>query len=202
MRTTQLSIPILLYVLLMPGAFAQEGLGDAHIAIENPSELPPREINKIYDELKDRMAEAYAIAKLPAIHNYQSWKRYNATPYLSATHGQRFVNNYANSTGDVYGSLPIGQRHPTGTVLAKDAITVTADGKSFPGALFVMEKMAVGANPSTADWRYFVVNPDGSLFGDTNGEEPELVDYCHACHQAKAKQDYVFGVPEEFQQKP
>ena len=36
-------------------------------------------------------------------------------------------------------------------------MTVTDEGKIYPGAMFVMEKLAQGANPETADWRYIMV---------------------------------------------
>lgn len=192
----------LLFCMLATAAPAQDGVGSAHLPIDNPSELPPAQLEQIYNELKQRMAEGYALSKLEIIDDYQSWRRYNTAPYLSATHGLRFINNYANEKGRGYGTLSVGQSLPAGTVLAKDAMTLTADGKNFPGALFIMEKLPAGANSETADWRYLVVNPDGSLFGDTKGDEPELVDYCHACHESKADQDYVFLIPEEFRVKP
>ena len=179
-------------------SFAQEDAETAHIAVENPADLSMDEANKIYDALKQMLADGYAPAKMDLIENYQSWKRYNSAPYLSATHGQRFVNSYANELGGNYGQLKPGETYPEGTVFAKDTITVTDEGKNFPGAMFIMEKLASGSNPDTADWRYIMVIPDGSIFGDTTGDEPELVEYCHACHEARADDDYVFYVPEEF----
>lgn len=202
MRKSASSLFVLIFVALWHQAAAQDDLGNAHLTIENPSTQPPDQIERIYDGLKERMAQGYALSRLPFIDDYQSWRRYNTAPYLSATHGQRFVNNYANPVGEVYGSLTKGEEHPAGTILVKDAVTVTDEGRSFPGALFVMEKLASGTRPKTADWRYIVVNPDGSLFGDTIGDEPQLVDYCHTCHAAKANRDYVFGVPEAFRVRP
>ena len=183
-------------------SYAQEDAETAHIAVENPAELSKDEANKVYDSLRQTLAERYAPAKMKLIENYQSWKRYNSAPYLSATHGQRFVNSYANEVGSDYGRLDPGETYPVGTVFAKDTITVTDEGKNFPGAMFVMEKLAAGKNPETADWRYVMVIPDGSIFGDTIGDEPELVDYCHACHEARAEDDYVFYVPEEYRILP
>ncbi len=194
--------PLLAAIIVLFAGFAplnaQVSIGDAHLAIENPAELSKEDANRIYNGLMAQMADGYGMSRLEIIADYQSWKRYNTAPYLSATHGRRFVNNYANTTGETYGSLAEGESHPPGTVLAKDSITVTADGKTYPAAMFVMEKLAAGLSPKTADWRYLVVNPDGSLFGDTMGEEPELVKYCHACHEAMDSLDYVFFVPEDY----
>lgn len=196
-----LSAGLILVLASLP-SIAQEDAETAHIAVENPAALTQEQANQIYQALKQTLADRYAPAKLDLIDNYQSWKRFNSAPYLSATHGQRFVNNYANEHGRDYGQLKPGETYPEGTIFAKDTITVTDQGKNFPGAMFVMEKLPVGKSPQTADWRYVMVIPDGSIFGDTTGDEPELVEYCHACHIAKARQDYVFYVPKAFRISP
>ncbi|MEP1208263.1 MAG: cytochrome P460 family protein [Rhizobiaceae bacterium] len=193
----------LLLSLLSPAVLqAQEDAETAHIAVKNPADLSQAEANRIYDALKQTLEERYSIAKLGLIDGYQSWKRYNSAPYLSATHGQRFVNNYANQLGADYGKLGEGETYPAGTIFAKDTITVTEEGKNFPGAILVMEKLAAGKSPPTADWRYVMVIPDGTIFGDTIGDEPELVEYCHACHEAVADDDYVFFVPDDYRISP
>jgi len=184
-----------------PG-MAQEDGERAHVTVKNPASLSASQANRIYDELKERLSERYAMSKLEITSGYQSWPRYNSTPYLSSTHGQRFINSYANALGKDYGKIKGNARYPVGTVFAKDSITVRSEGKIFPGALFVMEKLKAGANSETADWRYVMVIPDGSIFGDTIGDEPELVKYCHACHEAKANADYVFYVPRKYRIRP
>lgn len=171
---------------------------DSHIAIENPASLSKSEANQIYDKLKESMAESYALSRLSIIKDYQSWKLFSDAPYVSATHGQRYVNSYANEIARNYGALQTGETLPVGSVLAKDSITVLEDISVYAGALFVMEKLPEGRSPATADWRYVMVIPDGSLFGDTHGERSELMTYCHECHLAVAEQDYTFFVPEEY----
>jgi len=178
-------------------ASAAEG-EDAHIAIENPAELSKEEANAHYRGLSRRMARGYAAAQLDLIRNYQSWPLFNDAPYISATHGQRFVNSYANRMAHNYGTLEEGEELPMGSVLAKDSMTVTDEGRIHPGAMFVMEKLAKGTSPDTADWRYIMVLPDGSLFGDTMGSRADAVAYCHTCHELVAERDYTFFVPEEY----
>ncbi len=197
LKQTIYSLFAIAFVLLAFNAEAQEVPG-AHLAIKNPAILEKSEINKVYDELKERMAGGYDLSKLPIIKNYQSWKQYNNQPYISATHGQRYVNNYANRLVTNYGKLKKGGAYPVGTVFAKDTITVTSQKKTYPGAIFIMEKLAKGKSPETADWRYVMVLPDGSMFGDTVGDQPEEVEYCHACHIQKSRQDYVFFVPKKY----
>ncbi len=188
--------------LLLVGAsvlFAQTTDEDAHLAIENPAELTKDEARGHYKSLARRMARGYAAAQMDLNRNYQNWPLFNDAPYISATHGQRFVNSYANRMAHNYGTLQEGEVLPVGSVLAKDSMTVTDEGNVHPGALFVMEKLPAGTNPDTADWRYIMVMPDGSLFGDTMGNRADAVAYCHVCHEAVADRDYTFYVPEEFQ---
>ena len=178
-------------------AVAQEG----HPTIENPANLNPEEIEAVYQKLKEEMASSYALAGEVSISNYQTWKRYNTSPFVSATHGNRYVNSFANAFGKDYGRLPAGAKYPVQTVFAKESITLTEDGKILPGFLFGMEKLSKNASSETGDWRYFVVGPYGSMYGDTTGDEPELVEYCHGCHIARSESDFVFFVPDEFQIK-
>lgn len=201
-----LSNPHVLVVLLgaglvagtAPALRAQSEPHESHIAIPNPAGLSKAEAVRIYHEIRSRMAGGYALSQLKIIEDYQQWQIFNVAPYVSATHGQRYVNSYANETAKDYGTLKEGETLPAGSVLAKDSITVTDDGRVFPGAMFIMEKLAAGTSPETADWRYVMVIPDGSLHGDTVGERPELVTYCHECHLNVKDRDYTFYVPEDY----
>jgi hypothetical protein len=171
---------------------------DAHLAIENPAELSKEEAEAFYRSLTRRMARGYAAARMDLIRNYQNWPLFNDAPYISATHGQRYVNSYANRMAHNYGTLLEGEALPMGSVLAKDSMTVTDEGNVHPGAMFVMEKLPEGTSPDTADWRYIMVLPDGSVFGDTTGDRSAAVAYCHDCHEQVADRDYTFFVPEEY----
>lgn len=198
-RFVSISISAAAFAALVVSNAVAESTGEnAHIAIENPAELSKDEALRIYQSLQKRMARGYDAAHLDQLLNYQNWPLFNDAPYISATHGKRFVNSYANRMAHNYGTLQAGEKLPLGSVLAKDSITVTDEGNVHPGALFVMEKLAPGASPDTADWRYIMVLPDGSLFGDTMGERASAVAYCHSCHEMVADRDYTFFVPEEF----
>jgi len=189
---------IFVCVSLGTAATAQDQDLDSHIAIDDPAELSKDDASKLYTALKNRMAARYAMSEMPEIRDYQNWPVFSSAPYLSATHGQRYVTNYANKTAAGYASLQPGEKLPAGSVLVKDSITVTSNGSVFPGALFGMEKLAAGTSRKTADWRYFMVIPDGSVYGDTTGDNPDLMTYCHECHLAVADRDFTFFVPEDY----
>ena len=123
-----------------------------HFKIERPRHLDSADALALYENIRDEMHRVYVRVGLPEIADFSNWRRYNAAPYVSATHGQRYVNNYANSLARAYGRFEQSGPMPEGAVLAKDSFTVTQGGDVFAGALFVMEKMAPGFHPPSHDW--------------------------------------------------
>jgi hypothetical protein len=43
--------------------------------------------------------------------------------------------------------------------------------------------------------------PDGSFFGETNGENAERVEFCIGCHLAREKYDHLYFVPSKFRKR-
>ena len=165
-----------------------------HFRVPNPKKLEPDEAAAIYERIVDDMAAGY---RLSGRKVYEGWRRYNRMPYLSATHGRRYVNNYANQRARAYGRFERAGRLPVGSLLAKDSFAVTRDGEIHAGPLFIMEKMAEGFNYVSGDWRYTMIMPDGSVFGTTNGENAGAVEYCIGCHLAVERQDHLYFPPPE-----
>jgi LysM repeat protein len=132
---------------------------------------------------------------------YQGWERLNTMPYISATHGSRYVNNYPGAeAAGAYGRFEeVGDAMPVGGRIAKDSFTVSPDGRVGVGPLFIMEKMAGGFDQASRDWRYTMIMPDGSLFGMTGGQGSQNVQFCAECHALVADdQDSLFFMPEEY----
>jgi hypothetical protein len=137
-----------------------------------------------------------------ALPIYRTWRRYNKTPYRSATHGERFVNNYGNAVAKSYSDYEAAGTMPAGAILAKDSFAVTTRGDVFLGPLFLMEKMAPGFNATSRNWRYSMIMPDGSLFGVTNGESSKRVTFCITCHESAGNEnDHLFLVPNDYRVK-
>ncbi len=90
---------------------------------------------------------------------------------------------------------------PAGAIIAKDSFVVAKDGSLTLGPLFVMEKMEKGFSYVSGDWRYSMVMPDGSIFGKTNGENAERVEFCIGCHLAREKYDHLYFVPSKFRKR-
>ena len=148
------------------------------------------------------MIQAAAVTGMAATiaQDYQGWERLNTAPYVSATHGSRYVNNYPGpEAAEAYGQFEEIGAMPAGGRIAKDSFTVSPDGRVAVGPLFSMEKMPEGFNPASADWRYAMIMPDGSLFGVTNGQGSQNVQFCAECHAIVADtQDSLYFMPEEY----
>ena len=173
-----------------------------HLREANPADLGPDEAEQAYSQLIARMDAGYRVSGDAVAARFRDWPRYNTGPYRFATHGRRFVNNYANETARAYGDFEAAGRLPVGSVIAKDSFTASADGQLRPGPLFLMEKMEIGFNYVTGDWRYTMIMPDGVVFGVTKGENEERVEFCIGCHLSREEFDHLYFVPEAVRARP
>lgn len=160
--------------------------------------LTADEARDAYACVQAAMAEGYAKSGHHWASAYSSWKNYAARPYVSDTHGARFVNNYANARGAAnYGLFEDAGPAPEGTVLAKDSFTVKG-GRVAAGPLFLMEKMAAGFDADTRDWRYTLILPSGKVVGSTGGAGAGKVAFCAECHLSVEEQDSRFFLDESY----
>jgi hypothetical protein len=166
-------------------------------------ELTAAELKAVYDCLKPELIQAYGEAGILAAKRWGKWTQFSSVSYRSDTHGGRFVNNAANRIAkDTYAQYENVKRMPIGSMLAKDSFVVNANGTVAPGPLFTMEKMTVGFNEATADWRYAMVMPNGTLFGITGGQNAAGLKFCHDCHQAAGEDnDMMLFMPEEYRKQ-
>lgn len=169
-----------------------------HFRVRNPADLKPKEAIEIYNIIVSALKAGYERSGHPVAGMYQGWKRYNTAPYLSMSHGNHYLNNYANSTAKAYGAFEAAGTMPVGSIIAKDSFTVTTSRGIVLGPLFISEKMPSGFNYVTGDWKYTEILPDGTVLGETNGEGAERVEYCIACHLAAEKQDHLYFIPKKY----
>jgi len=145
------------------------------------------------------MVDAYGKSGSGTAKEYASWARFSANAYVSDTHGARYVQNYANIYGQkAYSQFEEVGTMPTGSVLAKDSFKVNKNGTLTIGPLFLMSKMSTGFASGRGDWKYTMIMPDGSTFGETGGSGSANVEFCSECHAAADDQDYLFFVPDEL----
>lgn len=171
-----------------------------HYRLRNPQTLDAERGAEIYEIVRAGMTVGYSLSGLDIARNYQNWRRYNNAPYLSATHGNHYLNNYANEVARAYGDFEGAGRLPVGSVIAKDSFSVTESGGILLGSLFIMEKMPQGFSYVSGDWKFTLVKPDGTIFGATNGAGSARVEYCITCHLSRERYDHLYFVPRAFRQ--
>ncbi len=166
------------------------------------AEVTDAEAVAVYDCLLKELKAAYAKSDNDIALSYMSWPRYSKQAYLSGTHGNRYVQNYANAEARAYGAYEKAGTMPVGSAIAKDSFAVTADGKVTIGPLFLMEKMNAGFSPSSGDWRYTMIMPNGSVFGTTLGAGGAKVRFCAECHMSVTPDvDSMMFMPDEYRIK-
>lgn len=138
-----------------------------------------------------------------------SMTRVNREPFLSPTHGRRWVNVYVNAVG--LRAYQAGEDLPVGSIVVKESFE---DGGGRPdltrrGPVFVMERRAAGYAPDRGDYWYALhwAQPTGPNARLPNGQAlPPLywrgrsarVQYCENCHSAY-EPNRMGGVPREQQ---
>ena len=163
------------------------------------AELTAGEARKAYDCLIKDLVAGYSKSGLTVAGHYKDWKNFSNQPYVSDTHGGRYVNNYGNSLASSYGKYEKAGRMPVGALLAKDSFVAKANGKLAAGPLFLMEKMPAGFNTDSGNWRYTMVLPNGQVFGTTNGAGSAKMKFCYECHMSVAEeQDSLMFLPDEY----
>jgi len=201
MRTTRLIAAAALLAVafvLRPAVGQDEDVPVGHFTITNPASLTKSQAEAIYQKVFEQMARGYQVSHRREAMEYVKWTRYNTAPYVSATHGARYVSNYANAKAKAYAKYENAGTFPVGAIIAKNSFTATDDGQLHAGPLFTMEKMPASFNAESGDWKYVMIMPDGSFFGETNGEGSENVRFCIGCHAAMQHQDHLFFIPDEY----
>ena len=83
------------------------------------------------------------------------------------------------------------RRIPFGATIAKDSFAVDQSGAFMSGPLFIVEKLPVGFNSVSGDWRYTLIQPHGSVSVRTNGDHADKVAFYVSCHLAAGKKPPV-----------
>jgi len=163
------------------------------------AELTAAEARTAYDCLVKDLVAGYVKSGLAVASHYKDWNVFSNQPYVSDTHGGRYVNNYGNALAASYDKYEKAGRMPVGALLAKDSFAAQGNGKVAAGPLFLMEKMAAGFNKDSGNWRYTMVLPNGQVFGTTNGAGSAKMKFCYECHMSVAEeQDSLMFLPDEY----
>ena len=161
-------------------------------------DLTDAEAKLAYNCIIKEMQAGYAKSGMKVAAQYVSWKSYATRAYQSATHGGRFVQNFANAKAKNYGKFEDAGKMRHGAQLTKNSFAAMPDGKLAAGPLFLMEKMKTGWNIESGDWKYTMVMADGSTFGETKGTNAAGMQFCIECHASAEDEDYMLFIPDEY----
>jgi hypothetical protein len=170
-----------------------------HFRLKHQQKLTPQRAGEIYAIVRPALQLGYSRATSSVAANYQNWRRMNTTPYLSATHGNHYLNSYVNEIGAAsYLRFEAAGKMPIGAIIAKDSFSMTTAGEILLGGLFLMEKMPGGFSDLADDWKYTFIQADGTLFGETNASGSKRVEYCISCHLAAPHPSHLWFMPKAF----
>jgi hypothetical protein len=121
----------------------------------------------------------------------------NAQEYTSSLAATSKINVWVNKIGfaDYSGIEPeVSNSHHTvapGPVIVREVFDMTGAVTK----LTLMVKGPAGYNPTVGDFWFGVTNPDGTPMMDNGGQQMGKLTTCFACHQARASDGFLFGVP-------
>ncbi|SDT94321.1 cytochrome P460 family protein [Stappia sp. ES.058] len=191
---------------LAAGVFAlASGAAQAACDVDKPGyELTLQEAAQVYHCLEKELHAGYVQGDkrwIPSdfVTGYRGWKAASDFPAAPGFHGKRFLVTFVNPVGEAE-YMQFKEENvtmPVGSVLAKESFTINDDGKVSKGPLFLMQKVAEGTSPATADWYYMAVMPGGAPMA------VDVVSACSECHQGNFGQRDGMAYPiEEARAKP
>ena len=145
--------------------------------------------------------DSSAYGPLETGSDWATYEKVSTTPWVSKTHGGRFVETYVNAVGAAaYKSdAPV----PEGTVIVK--ISWENEGgkaSTKAGPIFVMKKEAAGYSPDHEDWSYGIhwAEPTEAQKKFLGGPiywrgKSGKVEYCVKCHDNYDRE--LGGIPKE-----
>jgi hypothetical protein len=134
--------------------------------------------------------EGYAALEVGA--DYAGFTKVSTEPFVSPTHGKRYVEIWVNDVG--LAAYQGEDEFPVGSIIVKESWE--NDGKGgktdVRGPLFVMEKRAKGFNDDHSDWWYALhwekVPENWAAKMGANQvywrSPSKKIQYCHNCHES------------------
>lgn len=150
--------------------------------------LTDTEAKQVFECLEDSLKEEFAGSGEPVAQEFHTWWRYSE-PYESESHGDRYVVHWGNREGASYINYEDAGTLPKGSAFAMSSYAFDESGQPEIGPIFIMEKMDLGFDAASGNWRFAMIEPDST--GD-NASSKALKD-CKKCHIKIAKsQDYLY----------
>jgi len=193
------------FTILAPFSIVPALAADACTTDVKKDELSDEQAQALYDCIKDKIYSGLQASGLEEAKAYRDWALVSTAPFISATHGNRFVRHYVNDVGKeayIKWEALAGRNMPVGSITAKESFNVNKKGEVRNGPFFLMEKVAAGTLPDTDDWKYTLMFPNGKVVGVSGTDTAKKVKFCHDCHvNVLDDQDAMFFPDEDYRIK-
>lgn len=137
------------------------------------------------------------IADNTTFTGFNTWSLDKTNKGPSPSLGTAHVGNDTSVTRRVYfknGQARVGGTYPIGTVIVKHSTNPAGTVDEITG----MVKRGNGFNPTTGDWEWFMLMPDGTIAKDASGMamrggDSMMGGMCNMCHGSAKSQDFTFS---------
>jgi hypothetical protein len=148
------------------------------------------------DEEPEETQPQEFVADNSTFSGFMSWPLEATNQGPDPALGASFPGNDLTVIRDIYfknGQDPVNGMYPKGTVIVKHSSNPAVTVNEFKG----MVKRGEGFNTSGNGWEWFILNPDGTIAVDDDGNPlrgANLADGdCTSCHEAASAKDYVYS---------
>ena len=144
--------------------------------------LTPAEARAAYDCMAPRLHAAYSQSGHALARIYPDFPIPVDSPYVAELLDGRYVQVHANDRAlrrDL--TLFLDRDMQVGSILAAPSFTVGPDGILEPGPLTLIEKMGQAFTGPLGNYRYTLIEPDGTITGATNGYGGAQLTICSGC---------------------
>lgn len=147
---------------------------------------------------KDDPTPSEFVADNTTFANFHDWSldktNFGPSPSLGNV---AHAGNDSTVTRKVYfknGQNPVSGTYPIGTVIVKHSTNPAGTVNEIVG----MVKRGNNFNPTTGDWEWFMLMPDGQIASDPSGNAMRggatmMNGMCNGCHSAASAKDFVFS---------
>lgn len=137
------------------------------------------------------------IADNSTFANFHTWTLEATNNGPSPSLGMAHVGNDSTVTRKVYfknGQSRVNGTYPIGTVVVKHSTNPAGTVNEITG----MVKRGNGFNPTTGNWEWFMLMPDGTIAADTSGMPMRggatmMGGMCNSCHGGASAKDFTFS---------
>ena len=149
------------------------------------------------DDKKNDPAPQEFVADNSTFANFASWSLDATNKGPSPSLGTAHAGNDSTVTRKVYfknGQSRVNGTYPIGTVIVKHSTNPAGTVNEITG----MVKRGNGFNPTTGDWEWFMLMPDGSIAVDKDnmamrGGVTMMGGMCNMCHGGASSKDFTFS---------